>query len=90
MTEINRKPSKRIDLTIKELGDDVMFYDAANEKVHVLNHTAYLIWKLCDGKHTFKDIEEKMVNNFPSIEHSELLDDIEATIEEFSKNKLLM
>ena len=73
-----------------ELGDEVMLYDAANEKIHVLNHTAYLIWNFCDGYHTIKDIEEEMNKNFPAIEYGDVLKDIRATIDDFNKNKLLI
>jgi hypothetical protein len=56
MNQMNTAPQKRADLVIKELGDELMLYDEINEKIHVLNHTAYLIWSFCDGCHTLKDI----------------------------------
>lgn len=31
------------------LGDEVILFSALNEKAIYLNHTAQLIWRLCDG-----------------------------------------
>ena len=90
MDELNKKPIKREDLAIHELGDEVMLYDAANEKIHVLNHTASLIWNFCDGQHSIKDIKEEMNKYFPIIEDKHLLHDIMKTIEELNKNILLI
>ncbi|MCX5902824.1 MAG: PqqD family protein [Proteobacteria bacterium] len=90
MDALIEKPKKREDLAIHELGDEVMLYDATNEKIHVLNYTAYLIWKFCDGYHTIKAIEEEMNKNFPAIEYGDVLKDIRSTIDDFNKNKLLI
>jgi hypothetical protein len=90
MTEINEKPKKRDDLAIKELGDEIMLYDETNEKIHVLNHTAYLIWGFCDGLHTLKDIEEEMNNKFSMINSSAMLKDIMNAIDDFKNNKLII
>jgi len=89
MDELNKKPKKRDDLAIHELGDEVMLYDAANEKIHVLNHTASLIWNFCDGQHSIKDIKEEMNKKYPIIEDKHLFQDIMKTIEELS-NKILL
>jgi PqqD family protein of HPr-rel-A system len=43
------KPKVRSDLDIVELDDELVLYDAAQDKVHYLNATAALVFKLCDG-----------------------------------------
>jgi len=90
MDELNNKPKKREDLTIHELGDEVMLYDAANEKIHVLNHTAYLIWNLCDGQHSIEDIKYEMNKYYKIIEDNNLLQDIMKAIEELNNNILMI
>jgi hypothetical protein len=90
MNEINKKPKKRDDLAVKELGDEIMLYDETNENIHVLNHTAYLIWSLCDGNHTLKDIEEEMNNKFSRINSSAMLQDIIIAIDDFKNKKIII
>jgi len=44
-------PKARKDrLVIKELANETLVYDESNHKAHCLNHTAALVWKLCDGR----------------------------------------
>jgi hypothetical protein len=44
-------PKARKDrLVIKELANETLVYDERNHKAHCLNHTAALVWKLCDGR----------------------------------------
>ena len=90
MTELNEKPKKRDDIVSQELGDEVMLYDSGHAKMHVLNHTGYFIWNLCDGSHTLKDIVDKMHSLFPQTSESSLRDDIELAIKDFGQNKLLV
>ena len=40
------------DLVVRELGDETLIYDLANDRAHCLNETAAFIWKSCDGKTT--------------------------------------
>lgn len=40
------------DLVIREVGDETLVYDLANDQAHCLNETAAFVWKSCDGKTT--------------------------------------
>jgi len=40
----------------RQVADEHMLYDAVGRMVHVLNESAYFIWKRCDGRHTLEDI----------------------------------
>lgn len=40
----------------KDLGDEYLFYDTREERVHVLNGTARRIYILCDGTKTEEDL----------------------------------
>jgi len=52
------------DLVIRELGDETLIYDLANDRAHCLNETAAFIWKSCDGKttaaKTARDLEKAL------------------------------
>ncbi len=42
----------RDNLVIRELDDETLVYDTERDEAHCLNHTAGLVWELCDGKTT--------------------------------------
>ncbi len=42
----------RDNLVIRELDDETLVYDTERDEAHCLNHTAALVWELCDGKTT--------------------------------------
>ncbi len=89
MSDLDLKPKKRDDIATQELGDEVMLYDSVQEQIHVLNHTAYFIWKLCDGSNTLLDIKKKMNSQFTEISDSEIIKDIKSAINDFEQKKLL-
>ena len=43
-------------LTTKDLGDEFIVFDVAEDRVHVLNSTARMILLLCDGARTVEDL----------------------------------
>ena len=90
MDESTKMPKVRGDVSIQELGEEVMIYDPLNEKVHILNTTAHCIWKLCDGNCTLQEIKEEISRKFPETSEQEILKDIATAIDNFEKNKLLM
>lgn len=90
MDELQKRPKVRDDVTIQELGDEVMIYDSHNEKVHILNNTAHCIWDLCNGNYTLREIKEQMCKKFPNISEQEILSDIANAIKNFENNKLLL
>jgi hypothetical protein len=84
-----KKPLAREDVTVQVIGDEVMLYDNSSEKIHVLNHSAYAIWKLCDGSHTTEDIRVQLVDQYPDAE-TDVVDDIQLIIADFIKKSLLI
>ena len=53
----NKQPlARREGLIVQELPDEVLVYDASNDKAHCLNQTAALVWKHCDGNTKIADI----------------------------------
>ena len=43
-------------LVIKEVDDEVLVYDLARDQAHCLNRSAALIWRLCDGKNSIRQM----------------------------------
>jgi RecG-like helicase len=90
MSKLEDKPKKREDIESQVLGDEIMLYDSVNEKIHVLNHTAYFIWQLCDGNHSLQDINKSMNSHFPEKSNLVILNDLKQTINDFCHKKLLI
>ncbi len=84
------KPKHRIKFNIQDLGDEVLIYDDERECVHVMNHTAHTIWNMCNGEHTPEDITAKLQELFPDIDGQQLREDVDTTINDFLKKKILI
>ena len=83
------RPAARSDISVQAIGDEVMIYDSAGERIHVLNHSAQAIWKLCDGTNTLEDICREISRVYPDA-GDVIFDDICSIIKEFKKKGLLM
>lgn len=90
MNESLEKPKAKENVTLQDIGDEVILYDSEKENVHILNNTAYIIWNLCDGQHTIEDIREHLERQFPDIAESDLTEDIKTTLNEFVEKKLII
>lgn len=84
-----KKPLARKDVTVQMIGDEVMLYDGSNEKIHVLNHTAFAIWQLCNGANTAEEIKDQLAAQYPDAGNS-LLDDIKLIINDFINKSLIL
>jgi hypothetical protein len=49
-------------LIVKEVDDEVLVYDLADDKAHCLNDTAAKVWKNCDGKNSVAEISAALGN----------------------------
>lgn len=56
MNNTKQPLARKEGLILQELPDEVLVYDASNDKAHCLNNTAALVWKHCDGKTEVADI----------------------------------
>jgi PqqD family protein of HPr-rel-A system len=50
------KPKIRQDLTVVELDGEAVMYDDRDGRLHHLNATATLVFNLCDGQVTMKEL----------------------------------
>ena len=51
-----QKPKVRSDLTVVELEGEAVIYDDTVRQVHYLNRTATIVFNLCDGSSTVKEL----------------------------------
>ncbi len=86
--KMEERPKKRGAIVNGDVGDDVVLYDSKNDNVHHLNLLASVIWDLCDGNHTVKDITEEIVDVLKA-DPIQVEGDVEKMIEEFQGKGLL-
>jgi len=83
------KPDRKPGIIAKDIGGETLLYSAEEEVIHVLNPTARLVWELCDGQHTVKDVERAIRAGFSVDEEHDVTGDIHQTLEIFAAKGLL-
>ena len=66
-----------------------MVYDPVQQKIHVLNPTAALIFQLSDGQHDVDSLEREVRNSFATSREQDLRSDILAAIDSLREKGLL-
>ena len=51
---------------LEEMDAEILLYQPSTHKAIHLNETAAVIWKLCDGTRTIKELVECLVAEFPN------------------------
>lgn len=59
-----RKPKVRSDVSVVELEGEAVIYDDETRQVHYLNRTATIVYKLCDGNSTIKELSGDIADAF--------------------------
>jgi len=79
------KPSRKSDILLQEIGNEVFLYDPTKGVLHVLNPTAILVWNQCDGEHTMTEIEENLRETFQVADEIELHSDVMEIVQNFTE-----
>lgn len=80
-------PLAKAGIETKDIGGETLLI--CGDDIHVLNTTAALIWKLCDGQHTLADIEEAVCQEYAVPEDRDVMADIKRALEDFKSKDLL-
>jgi hypothetical protein len=51
-----KTPRKKEDVLCSELADECLVYDFATNEAHCLDRGALVVWKLCDGRRTMRQL----------------------------------
>jgi hypothetical protein len=79
----------RVDhLEIRDADDNVLVYDSAREKIHVLNRTAGFVLRLCDGTRSSPEMARSL-SEATGADFSIVAGDVDAIIDTFAILKLL-
>lgn len=60
----NFPTSRRADLVVQELNDEIIIYDLITDKAFCLNQTSALVWQFCNGKTSVAEISRKVAKQF--------------------------
>jgi len=70
------RPTQTDRYLVKDLNDELLFYDAAGEKVHILNASMRKIYLHCDGHHSVDDLVGILVAEYEVDEPTAKMDTI--------------
>jgi PqqD family protein of HPr-rel-A system len=82
------KPRARDDLAVVELDGEAVIYDEVSGNLHHLNPGATIVFSLCDGTATIKELSEEISVVF-ELERSEVERQIRSVLREFRRQDLL-
>jgi PqqD family protein of HPr-rel-A system len=82
------KPKYRQDLTVVELDGEAVIYDDESGELHHLNPTATIVFNLCDGSATIKELSADIAAAFEQ-PVGEVEKQVRTLLREFRKVNLL-
>ncbi|MGH2572307.1 MAG: PqqD family protein [Actinomycetota bacterium] len=83
------KPRIRDDLTVVELDGEIVIYDERADDIHHLNPTASVVFSLCDGRSTVREMAIEIAGAFGAPE-DQVEREIRPLLREFRKAGLLV
>lgn len=82
-------PRKAVDLIEEDLGAELLVYRPAGREIHVLNSTARLVWRLCDGAHSAPEIAAELRSRFAVRAGHDPDGDVQHLLTSFTQKHLL-
>jgi hypothetical protein len=89
VSAIPAKPHARPDVALRRVGSEWVLFDAARDRAHVLNLTAAVVWKYCDGAHAPDAMAEAIAAGIPAAEPAAIRRDVEDVLRRFAAEGLL-
>ena len=82
-------PVARQDLLLRRVGSEWVLFDSRQNRAHVLNLTAAVVWTYCDGGHATGDIAAAIARKVEGSHEPAIADDVEAVLRRFADEGLL-
>lgn len=73
---------------LQDFAGELVVYDLARTRVVYLSDTAALVWRLCDGRRTVKEIIELLTSTYPQ-NASHVPDEVRATVKALEEQQAL-
>lgn len=84
----NTAPARALTVYTVELDGEAVLLDEQRDRLHLLNHTATLLWSLYDGATTLADLAIQIADEL-GVDRQLVLDDLVATSRHFDGEGLL-
>lgn len=81
-------PRRHAQYAVEWMDNESLIYGSTSKLAIYLNETATMIWKLCDGTRTVKQIVDLLSNSFPEAT-SDVKADVKETIDELVRKGAL-
>ena len=78
-------PVPSTEFTLEELDNELLLYHPTKTTAVYMSETASLVWRLCDGKRTVRDIVEQLKEAYPEAS-DQLENDVEETLKTFAEH----
>ena len=88
IAEQQMRPKRVPDVTEYNLDDEITIFDFSQSKMHMLNMTAAVVWRLCDGTRTLSQLAEDVAVLYET-EALRVEADVRQVVEEFTGAKLV-
>jgi PqqD family protein of HPr-rel-A system len=82
------RPGKAAEVLELDMGDGVILYNHDSSLVHHLNPSAALLWRLCDGEATVKELAVEIAEEY-GLEPDTVVGEISGVIAEFDALNLV-
>jgi len=82
-------PTARDDVLLRRVGSEWILFDARQDRAHVLNLAAALVWTYCDGAHAPDDMAEAIAREIADAREEAIRADIESVLRRFADEGLL-
>jgi hypothetical protein len=89
MADATRRPRRLPGTSLEQRGDRVIVCDADRNVMLALNESAAALWELCDGSTTIEEMV-MAICEVSSISPAQARDDVERTLAEFERARLLV
>jgi len=83
------RPKRKDEIQCRKVGDEWLLYDSKTGTIHVINATAELVWRMCDGAHSVDDMAKAVGDAFETPEEVDARQDIEEVLRSFSDKGVL-
>jgi hypothetical protein len=82
-------PTARDDVLLRRVGSEWVLFDSRQDRAHVLNLTAAVVWTYCDGHHGTSAIAEAIAHELDGTRADAIRGDIEQVLRRFATEGLL-
>ena len=84
-----RNPIRNQDYRLEKMDEELLLFNPKTTNILYLNETASLIWQLCDGQRTLKEMISLLKDTFPEA-GDHIQQDVVETIDHFKKHGAIL